>query len=128
VRLFLFTTALLALIASNANAGADREVTLVLPHAPQAGETVWLELEVGEIQRGEEINVMTGSGQFLGTVSPFGVRPGQKAGTYVVPLPNGAVKGDRVSLRLSLEHNHVSRAPTPKELMRARVKFGPQAQ
>ena len=109
--------ALLAILALDANAGTAREVTLILPHALRAGETASLEVEVGAIERGEEINIVTTSGRLLGVISPFGIRPGQQAGTYTVPLPADAIAGGRISLRLSLDqYGHPQRAPTAEEV------------
>src|ERR1700678_4314753 len=103
MRLRLVALAFFAFVVLDANAGAGREVTLTLPHALRSGETAWLEVEVGTIERGEEIDIVTTSGRPLGVISPFGIRQGQQAGTYTVPLPTDAIAGDRVSLRLSLE-------------------------
>ncbi len=124
MRLRLGVLALLALLALDANAGREREVTLILPRALRAGETASLEVEVGAIERGEEINVTTTSGRLLGVISPFGIRSGHEAGTYSVPLPAGAIAGARVSLRLSVdEYGHAVRAPTAEEVKSVRVKI-----
>lgn len=82
-------------------APAAREMTLTLPHALRAGETVWLLVEVGAIGR-EQIELATQDGRPLGTISPFGIRSGQVAGTYSVPVPADALKDGRLALRLSL--------------------------
>lgn len=99
-------------------------MTLVLPHTLRAGETAWLELTLGAIERGAEIEIATTSGRLVGVISPFGIRSGQQAGTYTVPLPAEAISGDRVALRLSLDtHGRPERAPTTKELKSIRVKI-----
>jgi hypothetical protein len=115
---------LLAFLVLDANAGAWREVTLVLSHALSADETAWLEVQVGAIERGEEIRIVTTSGRPLGVISPFGIRQGHQAGTYAVPLPTDAIEGGRVSLRLSLdEYGHAQRAPSVEEVESVRLKI-----
>jgi hypothetical protein len=114
----------LALFAVLAQNSAGRMVTLPLPHPIRAGETVFLELTIGAIERGAEIEITTPSGRSLGVVSPFAIRSGHPAGTYTVPLPSDAISGDRVSLRLSLDtHIRPQRAPTKQEVKSIRVKI-----
>ena len=74
MRLRLVALVFFAFLALDANAGAGREVTLTLPHALRSGETAWLEVEVGAIERGEEIDIVTTSGRSLGSsrLSGFG--------------------------------------------------------
>jgi hypothetical protein len=116
--------AALALFAVLAQHSAGRLVTLPLPHPVRAGETVFVELTIGAIERGAEIEITTPSGQLLGVVSPFAIRSGHPAGTYTVPLPSDAISGDRVSLRLSLDmQGGAQRAPTKDEVKSVRVKI-----
>lgn len=98
-----------------------REMTLTLPHALRAGETVWLLVEVGAIGR-EQIELTTRAGRPLGTISPFGIRSGQVAGTYSVPIPVDALKDGRLALNLSLtQGGSALRAPTTKEVKSVRI-------
>jgi hypothetical protein len=114
----------LALLAQTASAAQGRLVTLALPHAPGDGEVVWLEVKVGRIQRGAEIEVSTTEGQTLGVISPYGIRSGAEAGTYNVPVPPDAIKGGRLKLRVTLNrYGRAERAPTAKELKGLRVKI-----
>ena len=116
--------ALLALLAQSGTASAD-EMTLVLPHPPGPGEIVWLEVEVGPIQRGQEIDVTTASGQELGVISPFGVRAGQSAGTYTLPMPANVFHDGRVSVRLtSSQFGAPPRAPTAQEVRSVKLIVG----
>jgi hypothetical protein len=85
--------ALLALLVQNANAASALDMTLPLPHPLGAGETAWIEVKVGPISRGQEINVTTAPGQELGVISPFGMRFGQEAGIYTLPVPADAIPG-----------------------------------
>jgi hypothetical protein len=110
--------ALLTLLAWTGNAApADDVTTLVLPHPLRAGETAWIEVQVGPISRGQEIDVATTSGQELGVISPFGVRAGQDAGTYTLPVPGDAIHDGRVSVRLTItQFGRPPRAPTAQEV------------
>src|SRR5437588_10631000 len=117
-----FTALLLfALFAQPSSTG--RTETLVLPHTLKAGETVWLEVCVGVVTRGAEIEVTTTSGRLLGVISPYGIRPGNQAGTYTVLVPADAISEGRLSLRLSLDYAHSQRAPTKEEVKGLRVKI-----
>jgi len=108
--------ALLALLAQKANAASALDMTLVLPHPLRAGETAWIEVQVGPIGH-QEIDVTTASGQELGVLSPFGVRVGQDAGTYTLPLPGDAIRDGRVSVRLTItQFGAPPRAPTAQEV------------
>jgi hypothetical protein len=116
--------AFFAVLAQPAQQVPGRVVTLALPHALRVGETAWLEVKVGVIERGEEIEIQTMAGQPLGTISPFGIRSGQPNGTYTVPVPPGAIANDHVSLRLLIDQSgHAQRGPTVKEVSRVRVKI-----
>jgi hypothetical protein len=109
--------ALLVLLAQNANVALAQDITLVLPHPLRAGEAAWIEVQVGAISRGRVINVTTTSGQQLGTISPFGVRMGQDAGTYTLPVPPDAIRDGRVSARLTISQSGAPpRAPTAQEV------------
>ena len=120
--------ALLALLAQDGlaqNANVAPAVTLVLPHPLAAGETAWIEVQVGPIGRGQEIDVTTASGQQLGTISPFGMRLGQDAGTYTLPVPADAIRDRRVSIRLTITQSGASlRAPTALEVRSVKLRVG----
>lgn len=108
--------ALVALLAQSAIASAD-DTTLALPHPLAAGEIAWLEVQVGPIGRGQEIHVTTAAGQELGTISPFGVRSGQDAGTYTLPVPGDAIRNSRLSVRLTISQSGAPpREPTAQEV------------
>jgi hypothetical protein len=112
------TFALLALLAHGAQAApADDVMTLALPHQLGAGETAWLEVQVGPIGRGQEIEVTTAAGQELGVISPFGIRVGQDAGTYTIPVPRDAIRDGRLAVRLRIsQYGAPPRAPTAQEV------------
>src|SRR5271154_4917218 len=108
--------ALLALLVQSANASAD-DMTLTLPHPLVAGEIAWLQLQVGPIGRGQEIEVTTAAGQELGTISSFGVGGGQEAGAYTLPMPADAIRDGRLAVRLTISQSGAPpRAPTAQEV------------
>jgi hypothetical protein len=102
-------------------AGDAREMKLALPHALRKGETVWLLVEVGAIGH-NQIQLMTENGRPLGTISPYGVRSGQAAGIYTVPIPAEAVVSGQLVLQLSvLQSGRAQRAPTTEEIKSVRI-------
>jgi hypothetical protein len=112
-----------ALLAQTAPAARGRVVSLPLPHALEAGEVAWVEVKVGVIERGAEVEIETTAGQKLGTISPYGIRSGAPAGTYNVPVPPDAISDGRLKLRLTLRrYGGVRRAPTTKEVKGVRLK------
>jgi hypothetical protein len=108
--------ALFALLAQGANAALAQDMTLVLPHPLGAGETAWIELQLGPIGR-QQIDVTTASGQQLGVFSSYGPRAGQDAGTYALPVPADAISDGRVAIRITItQTNGPPRAPTEQEV------------
>src|SRR5689334_19827773 len=92
--------------------------TVAAPHPPRPGETPLLEVTLGHVARGQEVEITTPDGRLLGTVSPFGIRPGRAAGTYLVPLPADAIHGEKVAVRLQItQPNGPARAPTADEVV-----------
>ncbi|ATB43333.1 hypothetical protein CYFUS_008813 [Cystobacter fuscus] len=123
----LVALALLSLLALPACASAaSGEVVLALPRPLKAGEAATVVVEVGVLQRGHEIVVTTSSGQLIGTISPFGIRPGQAAGSYALPVPAEAVKDGKLSLRLRLTGTGgPPRAPTAQEVKSLKLSITP---
>lgn len=114
---------ILVFLATIAHAGNVRDVTLMMPHHLNAGEALSLEIVVGSIPRGSEIEITGASGRTLGTISPYGIRSGQEAGVYTVPLPSDVVSNDRVRIRLSIiQYGQSERAPTSDEVKQLRLK------
>jgi hypothetical protein len=119
----LFATLIsLALLVQTAGA-PGRVVDLVLPRSLNENESVVVELKLGVLARGAEILVETTSGRMLGVISPYGIRPGNEAGTYTVPVPAEAISNERISLRITLSHNHSKRTPTTKEVRSVRLQI-----
>jgi hypothetical protein len=115
----------LALLARQADAAEGRDVTLTLPRALHPGETAFAEVQLGLLARGLEIEVTTATGLELGVISPHGIRAGQEAGTYTLPIPLDAIVKGQVALRLFLNQFGHTRAPTAKEVKSVRVKITP---
>jgi hypothetical protein len=122
-RLAAALLALLALSSLGAWAAAAGQYTLVVPRAPHANETLGVQVRVGVLQHGSEIDVTSG-GVLLGTVSPFAIRGGHEAGTYTVPLTGVDGRGARVAIRLTLTHfGNRPRAPTAQEVRSVRIVY-----
>ncbi len=99
-----------------------QELTLALPHPLGAEETAWIEVQLGTIGKGHVVNVTTAAGQPLGTISPYGVRPGESAGTYTLPVPADAIRDGRVAIRLTISQpGGPPRAPTAQEVRSVKV-------
>lgn len=99
-----------------------RELTLVLPNPLRDGETAGIEVHLGPIARGRVVTVTTASGQPLGTLSPFGTRVGEDAGTYTLPVPPDAIRDGRVAIRLAItQAGGPPRPPTAQEVPSVRL-------
>src|SRR4051794_38704269 len=77
-------------------------VTLTLEREPTAEEMVTLRVTVGVLPRNARVVVRTERGEIAGTITPFGVRPGQKAGVHTIPVPPGALSKKKVALRFEV--------------------------
>lgn len=107
---------LIALLVWGWSVSAE-EMTLRVPHPLAPGGVVWLQVQVGALGRDQQIDVTTDTGRMLGTISPFGVRSGQAAGTYTLPVPSDAIKDGHLSVRLTISQaGSPPRTPTAEEL------------
>jgi hypothetical protein len=111
------------LLIQSAGSAAGRVVELVLPRDLNADDAVWLEVKLGVIERGAEIEIETTAGKLLGVISPHGIRAGNEAGTYVLPVPPEAISNKRLSVRLTITQARSKRTPTPKEIKDVRLKI-----
>jgi len=112
--------------AQEAHAMAQ-SLSLALPHPLGAGETAWIEVELGAISKGRVVTVTTATGQPLGTVAPFGAHPAQSGGsyTYTLPVPAAAIRDGRVDVRLTISQpGGPPRAPTAQEVRGVKVGVG----
>lgn len=117
-----------ALAFQGTSAGPGRVVDLVLPRDLGPDDAVVLELKLGVIASGAEIEVQTKSGRTLGAISPHGVRAGSEAGTYSIPVPPEVIDNKRISIRVIHSFQDRKRAPTNKELKSVRVNITPRPQ
>jgi hypothetical protein len=110
-----------------APAGSDDVLTLELSRKPADGESVALRLSVGVLPQGARVVVEMLDGKIAGTVSPFGIRPGRKAGVYTIPVPDKAIGGDKVTLHLKILEKgaKAARFPVKGEIERAEITFMP---
>ena len=128
VRLFVEVAAALAWLALPHVEAArkSRAVELALPRAPSSREGIYLSVQVGVITRGTEIQITTPSGRQIGTVSPFAIRAGQPAGTYVFPLDPSMIQNGHVIVDLSITRPGTpTRPPTPDEVPRVGILYMP---
>jgi hypothetical protein len=116
---------LLAILGLGGGSATAQELTLSLPRPLRPGEIAWLEVEIGPIGR-REIIVSTAAGRDIGVISPFGVRAGQEAGTYPLPLPADSIEDGRVVVRLMITQvGAPPRVPTEQEVRRVTVLVEP---
>lgn len=122
----LFANLLAFALLVQTGSAPGRVVNLVLPRNLNEDEGVAVELTLGVLERGAEIQVETKSGKLLGVISPYGIRSGHEAGTYTVPVPAKAISNNRVSLRIILNrHSRGKRAPTAQELKSVKLTITP---
>jgi len=103
-----------------------REVTLVLQQPLAEGELAWIEVQLGRIGPGQEIDVTTATGRDLGVISPFGMRAGQDAGTFTLPVQADTIVDGRLTIRLAVTQSGAARAPTPEEVRGVTLKVAPR--
>jgi hypothetical protein len=122
IAIMIANACLLALTAC-AHAGAWRHGDgIALPRMPAAGKRVLLEVELGVIGSGQEVVLRALDGRLIGTVSPHGIRPGNAAGTYVVPVPDDALASSlergRLHLRFVIERAGAAARPATADEVR----------
>jgi hypothetical protein len=128
LRLFLVAVSAVAWLALPHVEAApqSRAVELTLPPAPSGQVGLYLSVQVGVITRGTEITITTPSGEQIGTVSPFAIRPGQPAGTYVFPLDPSLVRNGHVTVDLAVTRPGTpTRPPTPDEVPKVGIVYMP---
>ncbi len=103
------------------------KLTLTLSRRPAANEMLVVQLKVGVLKRGTKLVVRAIDHEIAGTIAPFGIRPGQKAGLFTVPVPSKAIVDKKVSLRLEVleKDAKAARAATKGEIEDAKLAFIP---
>ena len=115
--------ALLTTLIQEGSAALAQDVTLTLPHPLAAGETAWIEMQVGPIGR-QEIDVTTALGRQLGVISPSSARAGQDAGTFALPVPPDAIQDNHITVRITItQSNRPPRIPTAEEVRSVKLNI-----
>jgi hypothetical protein len=99
----------------------QRTMTLTLPRPPAAGEAVRVHVVAGVLPRGARVVVRLPDGQVAGSATPYGVRAGQPAGEYIIPLPKEATRTGKVKLCLAVEEKGTTRAPKKGEIRKVEL-------
>jgi hypothetical protein len=117
--------ALCGLASLQANAAeTSRVFQLAIPRPASPQQSAYLSVEVGVIAKGTEIDITIPSGVLIGTVSPFAIRPGQPAGTYVFPLSPDMIRNGRMIVQLAVRRAGApTRAPTADEVPKVTVEL-----
>jgi hypothetical protein len=109
--------------AMSSHDGDSGHHEVALTRTPAAGERVVLEVELGVIGSGREVVLRTWDGLLIGTISPYGIRPGNAAGTYAVPVPpealRRALRDGRLRLQFLIETAGVAARPVRADEVRS---------
>lgn len=112
----------LALLFALCGRAAAQERMFTLEHALQAGDTAYIEVQVGAIGPGQEIEIATPGGRTLGVISPHGIRAGRAAGTYTLPVPADAFCHGRLKITLMITRSDAApRVPDADEVRAVRL-------
>lgn len=112
----------LAMLFAQCGRAAAQDMTLTLPQPFDAGDSAYIEVQVGVIGPGHEIEVKTADGRMLGVISPHGIRAGRAAGTYTLPLPADVICNGRVGITLMITRSDAApRVPDADEVRGVRV-------
>ncbi len=112
----------LAMLFAQCGGAAAQDMTLTLPQPFDAGDSAYIEVQVGVIGPGHEIEVKAADGRVLGVISPHGIRAGRAAGVYTLPLPADAICTARVGITLMITRSDAAaRVPDVDEVRGVRV-------
>jgi len=104
---------------------AGRSVNLRLPKSAAPDGRIWLELKVGVLTRGTEIEIRAADGRILGVISPYGAkfRDADAVSIYAVPIPRDVVDDGQLAVRLIVTGpNRSQRTPTKRDIRSVRLK------
>lgn len=119
----------LAMLFAQCGRAAAQDMTLTLPQPFDAGDSAYIEVQVGVIGPGHEIEVKTADGRTLGVISPHGIRAGRAAGVYTLPLPADTICKGRVGITLMITRSDAApRVPDADEVRGVRVVVNDGAQ
>jgi hypothetical protein len=101
-----------------------RPMELNLERAPEPGEAVHVRVSAGVLPEGANIRVRLPDGELIGSIAPYGIPEGQKAGTYAMALPRDRSVEGPVILHFELViEGQEPRAPTDGELEAVELVF-----
>jgi hypothetical protein len=117
----------LTCVAADLPIDSKGKLTLALARQPSANEMLVIEVSVGVIGRGTKIVIRAPDKKIAGTIVPFGVLAGQKAGMHRIPVPAKAVADKKVTLQFEVLEKgaKTARAPTRLEIEDAKLGFIP---
>jgi hypothetical protein len=102
-------------------------IELAAPRPIGRGESVELQITTGPLPRGARLMLSTEDGESLGAVTPY--PPGRQSNTATVPVPQSAIVGGRLRLRLQvLERGAPPRPPRPSEVQRLDLVVAPRSE
>jgi hypothetical protein len=113
--------------AADSPIDSEGKLTLALPRQPAANEMLVVKIWVGAIRRDTKIVVRSTDKEIAGTIVPFGIRPGQKAGMHTIAVPEKAIADKKVALKFEVLEKgaKTARAPTRLEIEDARLAIIP---
>ena len=102
-------------------------VILELPRPLETDETAVVRVVAGVLPRGARVVARLPDGTVVGSVTPYGVRHGEKAGAYTIALPPAVLlPGSGVTLHLTVERKGAaSRPPTSREVEKVELVVVP---
>ena len=111
--------------AAGASSAAHTTMNLTLPRAANADEAVHVRLAAGVLPAGARVVVRLPTGEIVGSATPYGARPGQKAGVFTIPLPPGAIRNGKVTLQFTVEGKGGPRPPKGGEVEQVDLIYVP---
>jgi hypothetical protein len=107
-----------------AHIAIGRPIAVPITRPLASGETAFLEVVVGELEHGVEIDVRREDGRLIGVISPFGARSSKAGGTYSIPIPAELLVGTSLALVFVVEKQGCpNRPPTRKEIPNVRLRY-----
>jgi hypothetical protein len=123
VLILLFSV--LTVVGQTGKIEVGRRIDLKLPESIAQTGNIWLEVRIGALTKGTEIEIYTSEGKFLGVISPFGSGHFDKEASsgYIIPIPREAIGEGQLALRLLINlPDRSNRAPTKREIRGVRIK------
>lgn len=126
--LVLVLAAVPAVAQTDQSTTPGRNINVPVPKSIAEADNVVLEVKIGTLPKGAEIEINTADGRFLGVISPFGSSPQETdaVATYVIPLPRDLTGEKRLNLLFKFSGAVYSRrAPTSRDIRSVKIKAVP---